>query len=116
MAGSTSDDGFAALPELLGLGVTAIVAFNDLVAVGALSRLRELEVAVPRDLSVVGFDDIPFAAFLGPPLTTVSVPKEELGRQAWAMLHRQMQDGQIAAEQWLPSSLVVRRSTAPPIY
>lgn len=114
VAGSTSDAGFAALPELLGLGVTAIVAFNDLVAVGALSRLRELEVAVPRELSVVGFDDIPFAAFLGPPLTTVSVPKEELGRQAWAMLHRQMQDGQIAAEQWLPPSLVVRRSTAPP--
>ncbi len=57
---------------------------------------------------------IPFAAFLGPPLTTVSVPEEELGRQARAMLHRQMQDGQIAAEQRLPSSLVVRGSTAPP--
>jgi len=112
--GSTSDAGFAALPDLLRLGVTAVVAFNDLVAVGALSRLRELDVAVPGDLSVVGFDDIPVAAFLGPPLTTVNVPKEELGRQAWAMLHRQMQDGKIAAEQWLPSSLVVRRSTAPP--
>jgi LacI family transcriptional regulator len=115
VAGSTSDAGYAALPELLHRGVTAVVAFNDLVTVGALARLRELDVDVPQDLSVVGFDDIPVAAFLGPPLTTVNVPKEELGRQAWAMLRGQMQDGAIAPEQWLPCSLVVRRSTAPPV-
>jgi len=114
VAGSTSDAGFTTLPHLLGRGVTAVLAFNDLVAVGALSRLREMDVAVPADLSVVGFDDIPVAAFLGPPLTTVSVPKEELGRQAWIMLRQQMQDGEVAPEQWLPSALVVRRSTAAP--
>jgi len=114
VAGSTSDDGFVRLPDLLAKEVTAVVAFNDLVAVGALSRLREMEVSVPDELSVVGFDDIPVAAFLGPPLTTVSVPKEELGRRAWLMLRQQMQDGQIAPEQWLPSSLVVRRSTSAP--
>ncbi len=113
VAGSASDAGFTRLPDLLREGVTGVLAFNDLVAVGALARLRELEVAVPGDLSVVGFDDIPVAAFLGPPLTTVSVPKEDLGRAAWAMLRQQMQDGEVASEQWLPSALVVRQSTAP---
>ena len=114
VAGSTSDAGFATLPDLLDQEVTAVLAFNDMVAVGALSRLRGLGVRVPADLSVVGFDDIPVAAFLGPPLTTVSVPKEELGHQAWAMLRRQMEDGVVPPEKWLPSSLVVRSSTAPP--
>lgn len=113
-AGSTSDDGFESLPALLAEGVSAVLAFNDLVAVGALSRLRELDVQVPRDLSVVGFDDLPVSAFLGPPLTTVNVPKEELGRRAWAMLRSQLADGEVAPEERLPSALVVRRSTAAP--
>lgn len=83
------------MPDPLHRGVTAGVALNDLVAVGALARLREPDVGVPRDLSVVGFDDIPVAAFLGPPLTTVNVAKEVLGRRPWARLHRQMQDVEI---------------------
>lgn len=114
VAGSTSDDGFARLPELLDEGVTGVIAFSDLVAIGALSRLRELAVEVPSQLSVVGFDDIPVAAFLGPPLTTVSLPKEELGRRAWAMLHAQMQSGEVAPEELLPATLTIRSSTAPP--
>lgn len=113
-AGSTSDDGHAKLPELLDQGVTAVIAFNDLVAIGALARLRELEMDVSAQLSVVGFDDIPVAAFLGPPLTTVSLPKEELGRRAWAGLHQQLETGQVPREELLPASLVVRHSTAAP--
>jgi LacI family transcriptional regulator len=113
-AGSTSDDGYQRLPELLETGVTAVIAFSDIVAIGALSRLRELSVEVPAELSVIGFDDIPVAAFLGPPLTTVNLPKEELGRRAWALLHTQMQTGRAAPEQLLPATLTVRSSTAAP--
>lgn len=112
VAGSTSDDGYSALPALVEEGVTALVAFNDLVAIGALSRLQQMGLSVPRDVSIVGCDDVPVAAFIGPPLTTVSLPKEELGKAAWATL-RQLMDGQsVKNEQWLPSQLTIRESTA----
>jgi LacI family transcriptional regulator len=114
VAGSTSRAGYEVLPELLRRKVTAVLAFNDLVALGALARLRELQLEVPTALSVVGFDDIPVAAFLGPPLTTVTVPKHELGRQAGAMLRQLLVDGVGARQVRLPSSLVVRASTGPP--
>ncbi|QDZ15719.1 LacI family DNA-binding transcriptional regulator [Humibacter ginsenosidimutans] len=61
---------------------TAVLAFNDLVAMGLLSALSERGVRVPQDVSVTGFDDIPFAAYTTPPLTTASVPVEALGTQA----------------------------------
>ncbi len=112
VAGSTSEEGYEALPRLLATGVTAVVAFNDLVAIGALSKLHQLGLSVPRDLSIIGCDDVPIAAFLGPPLTTVSLPKEELGQRAWAFLHAVMNGGSPAREQWLPSRFVVRESTA----
>jgi LacI family transcriptional regulator len=112
VAGSASDDGYSALPSLLEEGITALVAFNDLVAIGALSRLQQLGLSVPRDVSIVGCDDVPIAAFIGPPLTTVSLPKEELGKAAWATLQQLMQGQHVQNQQWLPSRLVVRESTA----
>jgi LacI family transcriptional regulator len=65
---------------------TAIFAANDSMAVGALAALAELRVAVPRDIAVVGFDDIPIARYVNPPLTTVSVDIADLGRRAFALL------------------------------
>ncbi|MBA8794140.1 LacI family transcriptional regulator [Friedmanniella endophytica] len=62
---------------------TAVLAFNDLVAMGLLSGLGERGIRVPADVSVTGFDDIPFARYLSPPLTTAAVPVDELGVQAW---------------------------------
>jgi len=76
-------DGHAAADGVLGSGATAVLAFNDLVAMGLMSALGERGVRVPQDLSVTGFDDIPFARYLTPPLTTASVPVAELGEQAW---------------------------------
>ncbi len=114
VAGSTSEAGYAALPSLLRRKATAVLAFNDLVALGALACLREMRLEVPSALSVVGFDDIPVAAFLGPPLTTVSLPKVELGRRAGAMLRELLVDAAAVRRERLPSSLVVRESTAPP--
>jgi LacI family transcriptional regulator len=67
---------------------TAIYAANDLMAVGALAALREAKVRVPRDVSVVGFDDIPMARDMVPALTTVRVDLEEAGRSAVALAFR----------------------------
>lgn len=61
---------------------TGIVAGTDMVALGALAALRDAGLSVPRDVSLVGFDDVPFAADLSPSLTSVRVPYEDLGRTA----------------------------------
>ena len=76
-------DGHEAVARVLASGATGVLAFNDLVAMGLMSGLGERGPRVPEDLSVTGFDDIPFARYLTPPLTTASVPVAELGEQAW---------------------------------
>ncbi|SDS61540.1 transcriptional regulator, LacI family [Friedmanniella luteola] len=76
-------EGHDAADGVLASGATGVLAFNDLVAMGLMSALGERGVRVPDDVSVTGFDDIPFARYLTPPLTTASVPVTELGEQAW---------------------------------
>ena len=96
--------------------VTAIFAANDLMAVGLLRALSEAGRRVPDDVSIVGFDDMPLAAYLSPPLTTVRQDVEELGRRGVQMLlglvagspHATVVAGEIEP------LLVVRGSTAPP--
>jgi LacI family transcriptional regulator len=80
----TRVSGYQRTREALGSGVdfTAVLAGTDIVAVGALAALREAGLDVPGDVSLVGFDDVPFAADLTPALTTVRVPYEDLGRTA----------------------------------
>jgi LacI family transcriptional regulator, repressor for deo operon, udp, cdd, tsx, nupC, and nupG len=93
---------------------TAIFCANDEVAAGVLRAARELGRSVPGDLSIVGFDDIIMAMYTDPPLTTVSVPKEQLGRRATARLIEAVDgkpDG--AREEIVPVSLAIRQSTAP---
>jgi LacI family transcriptional regulator, galactose operon repressor len=111
--GSTIAEGHAAAPRVLPTGATAVIAFNDLVALGALSRFHELGVHVPGELSLVGFDDIPFARYTTPPLTTASAPQAELGRQAWhrlwALLNQRAPEDNV---RFLPR-LEVRGSTGP---
>jgi LacI family transcriptional regulator len=67
-------------------GLTALFCYNDLVAVGALQACADLGRRVPDDLAIVGFDDIPLAALVTPPLTTCHVPRYELGAQAMRLL------------------------------
>jgi LacI family transcriptional regulator len=76
-------DGHDVADQVIASGATGVLAFNDLVAMGLMSALGERGVRVPDDISVAGFDDIPFARYLTPPLTTASVPVTELGEQAW---------------------------------
>jgi DNA-binding LacI/PurR family transcriptional regulator len=102
--------------QVLETGATAVLAYNDLVAVGILSRLAELGVRVPDQLSVVGFDDIPLAAMVIPPLTTVSLPTMRAGEAAIDVLLERLQSrGSVqATPRKLPATLIVRSTTAPP--
>jgi LacI family transcriptional regulator len=93
--------------------LTAIACANDLLALGALDRLAELGIAVPGEMSVSGFDDIPGASRTNPSLSTVSLPMRELGRvgfrQAEALLA-----GKRPRRRVLPYEVVLRRSTSAP--
>jgi LacI family transcriptional regulator len=93
-----------------GLDFTAVFASTDMVAVGALAALREAGLDVPGDISLVGFDDVPFAADLTPALTTVRVPFEDLGRTA-VRLALQREDRPAADDHVvLSTQLVIRQS------
>lgn len=88
--GLGSEPGRAATARLLerGLPFTALFAFNDLTAIGAITVLREADIAVPSQVSVIGFDDIHSAATNNPALTTVRQPLQEMGRiSATTLLH-----------------------------
>jgi LacI family transcriptional regulator len=97
-------------------GVTGLFCFNDRLAVGAYRGLRQLGVVVPRDLSVVGFDDQEFvAAFAEPPLTTVALPHYAMGEWAADRLVERINGGTPTPELCLmPCELVRRSSIAPP--
>jgi LacI family transcriptional regulator len=106
----------AAHPE-----VTAVFAFNDLMAVGAIRALREAGRRVPDDAAVVGYDDVTLAGHLDPPLTTVHTDKYELGRTLVDALDGVLRDradngprdgsGPAAEHRLLPATLVVRGSS-----
>jgi Transcriptional regulators len=113
----TEDDGAEAMRELLDRGekFTAVVAGNDLVALGCYDVFAERGVSCPEDISVIGFNDIPFLDKLRPPLTTVAIPHHELGAEAAHMLLDCInQPDRYPRSLLLPVSLVVRGSTASP--
>jgi DNA-binding LacI/PurR family transcriptional regulator len=104
-------DGQTMLPALLPSGVTAVFCYNDQVAVGVLMACRELGIAVPEQLSVVGYDDVDLARYVTPPLTTIHQPKLRLGEIAMQML-LDILEGRPVQSRILPNELVVRASTA----
>lgn len=98
---------------------TGIVAANDMMALGALRAARERGLAVPGDVSVAGFDDIPTARYVTPPLTTVRVDVESLGARAASLLLALMTEGETppsprTRREVLPGVLVTRDSCGPP--
>ncbi len=107
----TLDGGPAAADVGLSTGATALVAFNDLLAIGVLRRLEQRGVVVPDQVSVVGFDDVFGADFCHPPLTTVAAPVDDAGRRLVDVL---VADRDPAPVVTLPTFLRVRASTAPP--
>jgi LacI family transcriptional regulator len=117
----TEESGYRAAAQLLSLSPppTAIFAANDRMAIGAMAAAHDAGRAVPGDLSVVGFDDIPMASYLRPPLTTVALPGYEMGAAAMRLLLEQVQAGPDGDAPEPPvvhldARLVVRESTAPP--
>src|SRR5699024_4323662 len=109
-----SAGGVAAADEALAAGVSAVMAFNDQLALGILGRLRDREVDVPQQMSVTGFDDVPVARLLAPALTTVSVPMLQVGERAAGLLIDPA--AQISQPIRLPVQLQVRASTMPPAH
>jgi DNA-binding LacI/PurR family transcriptional regulator len=107
--------GLEGVRALLGLSdpPTALFCFNDLTAVGALYGARMMGVRVPEDLSVVGFDDVPLAKYLDPPLCTVRQEIESLGSQAMLMLLDLIAGREAQAPVTVGTDLVERRSCAP---
>ena len=112
----TSQGGAAAAEAVLSAGVTAVLAYNDLVAIGLMEALHHAGVRIPDDASVVGIDDIPHSQLSRPKLTTATMPTVAAGRIAVDMLLQFVaDDGRASAPQTtLETTLVVRESTAPP--
>ncbi|HEX8294423.1 MAG TPA: LacI family DNA-binding transcriptional regulator [Pyrinomonadaceae bacterium] len=111
------DGGRAAASEMLSAPEmpTGVVVANDMMALGARREFRKAGLSIPRDISLVGFDDIAFAALSEPPLTTVCSPRAEIGRRVVealvTMIERPDQKG---SELRIPTHLITRDSTAPP--
>jgi LacI family transcriptional regulator len=94
---------------------TAIFAFNDNLAIGAIQAARSRGLRVPEDLSVVGFDDVEHATIVTPALTTVRQPLAEMGRTAVSLLVRLLERQRFETlHVELGTRLVVRESTGPP--
>jgi LacI family transcriptional regulator len=107
----------AGLRLLLDAGVqfSGIVAGNDLIALGCYDVFAERGLRCPEDLSVVGFNDMPFLDKLRPPLTSIAIPHQQIGAEAARLLLDAIADPSRASRSvLLPLSLVVRGSTAAP--
>jgi alanine racemase len=94
---------------------TAVLAMSDMAAIGLMAAAQSAGLEVPDDLSVVGYDDLPMAAWTNPPLTTVRQPIIEKGRLAARLLIQRMKGKTVQSPPPLGTSLVVRGSTSPPV-
>jgi LacI family transcriptional regulator len=113
---STPTLGYTFTKKILERGqpFTALFAFNDIAAMGAIWALREAGLRVPEDVSVVGFDDIPGAAYASPSLTTVRQPLTRMGQIAAKTLVDQIEGhGEYKQEIAIEPEFVVRNSTGP---
>jgi LacI family transcriptional regulator len=109
------EGGLQAADLAMAENVTAIVAYNDIMALGVLARLRDRGVRVPDDVSLTGFDDLMFGALCQPPLTTVAMPVVPAGRLAVDLLLDRLanRDAEVRQDE-LDTQLIVRATTAPP--
>jgi DNA-binding LacI/PurR family transcriptional regulator len=103
----TVEGASAAVDIILRDGATAVMAFNDQLALGVIGGLTRRGVRVPDDVSVVGCDDVPMAELIAPPLTTINMPTEEAGAHAVRLLTGEPETVELSG------SLVIRGSTGP---
>ncbi|WP_239022394.1 substrate-binding domain-containing protein [Raineyella fluvialis] len=107
------DGGRRAADDVLVAGVSAVMVYNDVMALGLVGRLLAYGLRVPEDLSVIGWDNIEFAEMFTPPLTTVDMPREDAGRSAVEFLLARLA-GAVADPPTLDTHLVFRRTTTRP--
>jgi DNA-binding LacI/PurR family transcriptional regulator len=110
--GFDDEEAFATLQQLLsdGLDFDAVFAGDDDASIGAMRALKLAGRLVPEDVAVVGFDDVPFARYLSPSLTTVRAPIEQVGREAVRQLSRLMNGQQAEALTLMRTQLIIRES------
>ena len=111
----TFEGGGAAADAALTADITAVVVYNDIMAIGLTHRLLSYGLELPQRLSVVGCDNVPIAAMITPSLTTVDLPRIQAGRMAAELLHAILSnEGPVEEYPLLEARLVVRQSTAAP--
>lgn len=111
--GLKMEDGYRIMREVLRdpLQFTAVLAYSDFVALGVIKALNEAHLRIPQDVAVIGYDDIDVAAFLEVPLTTVKIPKHELGAEGFKLLKKRMEEkGSFPQRVILPTELIIRKS------
>lgn len=108
---STFEGGAKAADTALNQGVSAVIAYNDVMAIGMMNRLISYGIELPADLSIIGFDDVPIAAMMSPELTSVRLPQEEAGRLAVELAVQELQTHDADSVD-MPVSLQVRSSTS----
>jgi LacI family transcriptional regulator len=112
------EGGRAAMQRILDSGKlpTAVMASNDLTAIGAMGALHDAGLRIPEDISVIGFDDIELSAYTRPALTTLQVPRRELAETAFRTLYRGRNEEEVKRglkrEHVIQPKLIIRQSTA----
>jgi len=117
-AGRTPEDGAHAARQLLlqDPRPTAVFVRTDVLAIGVIQTVRAMGLRVPEDISLVSHDDVPLAPFTDPPLTTVRVDYEELGKSAVEMLLAMLERKPVALSRTVHTTLVQRATVAPPLH
>lgn len=93
----------------------AVQVINDYRAMGALRAAKEMGYRVPKDISIIGYGNVPFASMTDPPLTTIHVPYQKVGREAAEVLLKIIRGERLTRRhRIMPVQLVARESTAPP--
>lgn len=100
------------LPRFLNMGMTAIICSHDLIANAAMVQCQQLGYRIPKDISIIGFDDLPLCAYTSPPLTTIRQERTELGKCGYHALNSIMNQISIGTI-LLHAQLIERNSTGP---
>jgi LacI family transcriptional regulator len=93
---------------------TALFIANNEMLTGSLAALRAHKVGIPNELSLVSFDDVPWAEYVEPPLTVIAQPIDEIGASAAELLFKRLEGGGEAVKRVLTPRLIIRGSTGPP--
>ncbi len=114
---ATHETGARALTALMKLAhpPTAIFCHNDMIAIGAIQQSGKLGILVPKDVSIIGFDNLSVAQYCSPPLTTVAQPRYQIGQEAMLLLLEQLQGHNVSTRsQLVETELIIRASTCAP--